>query len=80
MKCDYCGAEDHLITACGKKSYERVFEKGGGCILLLLLSPFYILGFLSGAVGSAFSDGWRLCHGLWSTALSKVRGNDESAP
>lgn len=78
MKCEYCGAEDHLITACGKRSNERTFEAGGGCLIAIVLVPFYIVGWVVGLISSAFIAGFRFSSGAWPEAWKKVRGNKDA--
>lgn len=80
MKCDYCGEEDHLISACRQKSGDRGVELGGGCFLLALLSPFALVGILIGAISGAFMSGFRYTWDLWDTARMKLRGKRDEPP
>ena len=73
VKCDYCHAEDHLITACTKKSADRSLEAMGGFLIALILIPFYCVGVIFGAVSSAFLAGFRLVEAAWPYAISKIR-------
>lgn len=79
MKCDYCGEEDHLVTACGPKTVHRNLELGGGCFVLILLALPYVLGFAAGGLASAFMSGFKLSSNIWDMARGKLRGKkDES--
>lgn len=82
MKCDYCNAEDHLITACGARKGYQTLEGGGGCLVAAVLAPFWIAGAIVGAIGGAFTAGFHMFRGSWAYGLGKISSKkaDENVP
>jgi hypothetical protein len=77
MKCDYCGAEDHLISACRAKSGDRSAEVGSGVLAVILLGLFWILGALAGSIAGAFVRGYKKSNGIWDDAVRRVKGRGD---
>ena len=80
MKCDYCGGEDHLMSACREKSGDRSVEVGSGVVAILLLGLFWLLGCIAGSIAGAFRRGYKKSYGIWDAAVGRVRGKVDEAP
>lgn len=74
MKCEYCDAEDHLITACPTKKGQRAFDLVLGCLLILILGPFFLLGGVIGLGAGAMIQGYRISFGAWRMMLHRIKG------
>lgn len=78
MKCEYCGREDHLITACSRKTGCRRFEVILAVVIIITLIPFCIIGILFGVVMSALVAGYKMTNTVWNETIEKLHGkNDE---
>lgn len=74
MKCDYCGNEDHLETACIRKSGARGRDLLFGLFFVAVLVPFLAAGCVIGALWGAFIHGWKIAEPLWGKARRALLG------
>jgi hypothetical protein len=77
MKCDYCGDEDHLVSACRAKMGDRGKEIASGCILIFFLGLAFIVGCIMGAISGAFMHGYRHSVDLWAVGMKRLRGKKD---
>jgi hypothetical protein len=72
VECRYCKGQDHLISACTKKARQEVFERLLAFIGMLIMGPFWILGYVSGLFAGAMISGFNFGKDIWNETMVRA--------
>ena len=78
FKCRYCDSETHVEIDCSKWKSDRRLEFGFGCLMLIIMSPFALLGAIAGAAWGAAKSGFNFCEDFWTEGWKSVRNGKKS--
>lgn len=73
MPCEHCGYYDHKENECPVARYEQRRKATLGRVMLVVLSPLFVVGAIIGVIYGGLRAGFRGTRNLWDQALVLVR-------